>query len=136
MRYLILLLFMLSFSYALQCQYENVNNTQVCVCRERTNVFIVDDSYCAPSCPCGNLSQVLQSFTNRLNNVPLVQFLTGFRLNVQDTPLPVIQVNLPPFVSTTIDLSQNPLMNLLLNVLRVSWIAFATILSYFIIFRR
>lgn len=135
MKFLILFVLIFSFSYALQCRYENVNNRQVCVCRERTNVFIVDDSYCSSSCPC-DISQVLQSFTDKLSNVPLVQFLTGFRLNVQDTPPPVIQVNLPPFINTTIDLAQNPLMNLLLSVMRISWIAFATILSYFIIFRR
>lgn len=136
MRFLILLMLIFSFSYALQCNYENVNNNRVCVCREPTNVFIVDDIYCSSSCSC-DLSQVLHSFTDTLSNVPLVQFLTGFRLNVQDTPPPVIQVNLPPFINnTTIDLAQNPLMNLLLSVMRISWIAFATILSYFVIFRR
>lgn len=135
MRFLILFMLIFSFSYALECRYEDVNNMQVCVCRERTNVFIADNSYCSSLCPC-SLFLVLQSFTDALSDVPLVQFLTGFRLNVWDTPPPVIRVNLPPFINTTIDLAQNSLMNLLLSVMRISWIAFATVLSYFIIFRR
>lgn len=135
MRFLLVFLITLSFSFALKCRFENVGNVRACVCREGLSVFVVDDSYCSRACRC-SLSNVLNNFKDRLSNVPLVQFLTGFRLNVSDTPPPVINVNLPPFINTTLDIASHPLMNLLLNIMRISWIAFATVLSYFIIFRR
>jgi len=133
----VFLLFLLS-SYsalALTCQFENTGQGP-CVCRERNAVFIVDDSYCSSSCSCPSISQVLEDLINFAKNTDLFLFLSSFRLNVEDNPPPPIEVNLPPFIHTTIDIANHPLMRLLLMSLKTAWIIFATILSYFIIFRR
>jgi len=132
------LLFLLS-SYsalALTCRFEDIGQGRACVCRERNSVFIVDDSYCSSSCSCPSISQVLEDFINSAKNTDLFLFLSSFRLNVEDNPPPPIEVNLPPFIHTTIDIANHPLMRLLLMSLKTAWIIFATILSYFIIFRR
>jgi len=132
------LLFLLS-SYsalALTCRFENTGQGRACVCRERFSVFIADDSYCSSSCRCPSISRVLNDFINSAKNTDLFLFLSSFRLNVSDNPPPPIEVNLPPFIHTTIDIANHPLMRLLLMSLKTAWIIFATILSYFIIFRR
>jgi len=132
------LLFLLSsYSvFALTCWFEDTGQGQACVCRERDSVFIVDDSYCSSSCSCPSISQVLEDFVNSAKNTDLFLFLSSFRLNVQAHPPPPIEVNLPPFIHTTIDIANHPLMRFLLSALKTAWIIFATILSYFIIFRR
>ncbi len=132
------LLFLLS-SYsalALTCRFEDIGQGRACVCRERNSVFIVDDSYCSSSCRCPSISQVLEDFINSAKNTDLFLFLSSFRLDVSDNPPPPIEVNLPSFIHTTIDIANHPLMRLLLMSLKTAWIIFATILSYFVIFRR
>ncbi len=139
MRAFIVFLFFFLSSYsafALTCQFEDTGQGRACVCRESNSVFIVDDSYCASSCSCPSISQVLNDFINSAKNTDLFLFLSSFRLNVEDNPPPPIEVNLPPFIHTTIDIANHPLMLLLLSALKTAWIIFATILSYFIIFRR
>jgi len=132
-----LLILLSSYSaLALTCRFEHTGQGQACVCRERNSVFIVDDSYCSSSCSCPSISQVLEDFINSAKNTDLFLFLSSFRLNVEDNPPPPIEVNLPPFIHTTIDIANHPLMRLLLMSLKTAWIIFATILSYFIIFRR
>jgi len=132
-----LLILLSSYSaLALTCQFENTGQGRACVCRESNSVFIVDDSYCSSSCRCPSISQVLEDFINSAKNTDLFLFLSSFRLNFEDNPPPPIEVNLPPFIHTTIDIANHPLMRLLLMSLKTAWIIFATILSYFIIFRR
>lgn len=132
------LLFLLSSysGFALTCQFEDTSQGRACVCSEGNSVFIADDSYCSSSCSCPSVSQVLGDFINSAKNTDLFLFLSSFRLNVLDNPPPPIEVNLPPFIHTTIDIANHPLMLLLLASLKTAWIIFATILSYFIIFRR
>ncbi len=136
MRALVLLLFSFVFSFALNCNFQTVNGRQACVCTDRGNSFIVDDSYCSSSCSCPSISQVLQDFVNTAKNTDLFRFLSSFQLNVSSTPPPPVPVDLPPFLHTSIDIAGHPLMLTLLSVLKTAWIIFATILSYFIIFRR
>jgi hypothetical protein len=103
---IVFLLFLLS-SYsalALTCQFENTGQGRACVCMERNAVFIVDDSYCSSSCSCPSISQVLEDFINSAKNTDLFLFLSSFSLNVSDNPPPPIEVNLPPFVNTTMRL--------------------------------
>ncbi|SNZ16738.1 hypothetical protein [Hydrogenobacter hydrogenophilus] len=132
---LLFLLLLPFLAFALQCGFEDVGGKQACVCRERNQMQIVDNSYCG-ACSCDTIEQVLQDFVNSAKNTSIFQFLQGFSLNVGGTPPPPIPVNLPPFVNTAIDIAGNPVMVSLLVAMKTAWIIFATILSYFIIFRR
>jgi hypothetical protein len=81
MRTVIAFLLFLFFSYssfALTCQFEDTGQGRACVCRERTSVFVVDDSYCSSGCSCPSISQVIEDFINSARNTDLFLFLSSF----------------------------------------------------------